>query len=477
MTKPNSNRLSIPLFPSSNPSPRISHTPSSSLSLPGITPSTPTTKMGTSDKPDKPEKYEKPERPTKPRSDSLMSTRPAPPSPASRPSSRPPSQIYSPHVSRDRSGSTGSRVLRRVSGASRRRSTLSNSIEPSSNPIPPTTTKTINTTSGEENVASTSENRMSVGTLKIGERSTGSIPELTEKSETRPEQPSSSTLTVDVTSGESVKIMKQGEETKGGIGEKDKQVEKGKQVEKEEIRFKIIIKDYAYPTSDNRHYGIYPLPPPPSRESRQSLGGWRFPNPLSSPNKESDKKSWSGFGLLNWKGFRRSSSSNENSPDPNSNDDEQFDESIHHFDENGNVINYDGYDSNGQVNLGGDDDDDFEINNTLDDEGYSFSDGEELEEPFGLYKAMYDFVPEGPHEIGMKEGDLMDVRGWGGGEGWVVVVIKENENEEEKTGLVPAGFIEKVEERTKTPSEMGSGEGMVDDQGGVMINEEEERKK
>ena len=79
-------------------------------------------------------------------------------------------------------------------------------------------------------------------------------------------------------------------------------------------------------------------------------------------------------------------------------------------------------------------------------------DEEQEEEPYGTYRAMYQFVAEGQHEIDLEEGDVIHVRGWGVGEGWVVAVKMEDGRQ--RTGLVPEGFIERVD----TPVEGDSGE-------------------
>jgi hypothetical protein len=39
----------------------------------------------------------------------------------------------------------------------------------------------------------------------------------------------------------------------------------------------------------------------------------------------------------------------------------------------------------------------------------------------GVYKALYDFTPEGTAEMGLREGQLVRVVGRGGGVGWAVV--------------------------------------------------------
>lgn len=73
----------------------------------------------------------------------------------------------------------------------------------------------------------------------------------------------------------------------------------------------------------------------------------------------------------------------------------------------------------------------------------------------GVYRVLFDFVPEGDNELGVSEGQLVKVVGSGGGEGWAVVLkgwtmeaAKEgNETEQqvddkEAHGLVPESFLE-----------------------------------
>ncbi|KDQ07777.1 hypothetical protein BOTBODRAFT_149058 [Botryobasidium botryosum FD-172 SS1] len=57
----------------------------------------------------------------------------------------------------------------------------------------------------------------------------------------------------------------------------------------------------------------------------------------------------------------------------------------------------------------------------------------------GIYRAMYDFEPEGDAEMGLSEGQLVRVLGRGGGEGWVVVSDPDKGNGQ---ALVPEGYLE-----------------------------------
>jgi hypothetical protein len=80
----------------------------------------------------------------------------------------------------------------------------------------------------------------------------------------------------------------------------------------------------------------------------------------------------------------------------------------------------------------------------------------EDEEPFGLYRAAYVFVAEGEHEISVREGEVVEVRGRGGGEGWVVAVklggMKGEGKFDGMEGLVPESYLEKVHgEHGETP--------------------------
>ena len=89
-----------------------------------------------------------------------------------------------------------------------------------------------------------------------------------------------------------------------------------------------------------------------------------------------------------------------------------------------------------------------------DDYAFSSDSGVEEDEPWGLYRAVYPFEAVGEHEIGLEEGELVDLRGRGGGDGWVVGVkrvlnaegklVADGEGDE-KEGLVPESYLEKVD--------------------------------
>lgn len=68
--------------------------------------------------------------------------------------------------------------------------------------------------------------------------------------------------------------------------------------------------------------------------------------------------------------------------------------------------------------------------------------GDGGEEPDGLYRTAYSFAPEGINEIAVDVGEFLDVRGRGGGEGWVVGTRLRDGVE----GLVPEGYLERCSE-------------------------------
>ena len=106
-----------------------------------------------------------------------------------------------------------------------------------------------------------------------------------------------------------------------------------------------------------------------------------------------------------------------------------------------------------------------------DDYAFSSDSGMEEDEPWGLYRAIYPFEAVGEHELGLEEGDLVDLRGRGGGEGWVVGVKRVlgsdgriisgsgnatgtdsgsgtqsgSAQESEREGLAPESYLERVD--------------------------------
>lgn len=178
----------------------------------------------------------------------------------------------------------------------------------------------------------------------------------------------------------------------------------------------VVIRDYAFPQTDERFFGRGQNPSPQKQKWRFSNftlgrrpsgtasgeGSPRSPDP-NSGDLDNDRKGW-GFGFLGWRGFgsRKASTSSE---------------------------------SNSQSNIAIHDEP--EDTDDVDDEDYFSDEHDEAEEPWGMYRAAYSFEAEGEHEMSMTEGELIEVRGRGGGEGWVIGVKAGQE------GLVPEGYLER----------------------------------
>lgn len=191
----------------------------------------------------------------------------------------------------------------------------------------------------------------------------------------------------------------------------------------------LIIRDYAFPSSDERFSGLGQPPPTTSNRNPFRWGSGSAidtsPDPSGSRRESgSSKKGWGGFGLLGWKSLinRQSSSTSQNKDDGSSSE--------------------------------SDEDDDYPLPAPDQDEDYPFSEtssqaeGEEGEDDmYGTYRAAYAFEALGEHERSMEEGDLVDVRGRGGGDGWVIAGMLDewgNEPEgEKKEGLVPESYLER----------------------------------
>ncbi|ORX34404.1 hypothetical protein BD324DRAFT_683357 [Kockovaella imperatae] len=198
----------------------------------------------------------------------------------------------------------------------------------------------------------------------------------------------------------------------------------------------VIIRDYAFPPTDPRFQGPgLPLSGPGGSSARRSSSRWfglgSDDNSHGNGGSGPSKKSWGGFGFMSFRNLiRRKDSSDSN--------------------------------ASGLSGMGTTEGDEEyrlpvpEPDHDEDDYAFSSDSGLEEDEPWGLYRAVYPFEAVGEHEIGMEEGDLVDVRGRGGGEGWVVgvrkilssdgrVVSPLGRGEEEKEGLVPESYLEKVD--------------------------------
>lgn len=167
---------------------------------------------------------------------------------------------------------------------------------------------------------------------------------------------------------------------------------------------RVVVRDYAFPADDERFKGLGPHRP---------YSNWGEGEPEPTPvAEERDAASGAGGGWpslsLPWTFLGRRAAEAEPALQAPDDDDYTLPEPDHTNDE---------YWSDDEE---GDDD---------------------LEEPDGLYRAAYAFEPEGVNEMAIDDGDLLDVRGrGGGGDGWVIAIRLDTLEE----GLVPEGYLEPV---------------------------------
>ena len=63
----------------------------------------------------------------------------------------------------------------------------------------------------------------------------------------------------------------------------------------------------------------------------------------------------------------------------------------------------------------------------------------------GVYRALYDYVPQAEGELAINDGDLLYVLDKNGDDGWWKAKKKAGaDDEEEPTGLVPGNYVEEV---------------------------------
>jgi len=171
---------------------------------------------------------------------------------------------------------------------------------------------------------------------------------------------------------------------------------------------RVIVRDYAYACDDERFLGLGP-----NRPRSNWCEGEPEPEDPPEPPKQEVESGWGSLSLggLGW-GFlgRRTEA------EPPAAEEDPTDYTL----ASTAVTDHD------NDNYWSDDDDD-------DDDG----------QPDGLYRVAYTFEPEGVNEMAVEAGDLLDVRGrGGGGEGWVVAIRLDTLEE----GLVPEGYLEPVDE-------------------------------
>ncbi|WWC87243.1 uncharacterized protein L201_002131 [Kwoniella dendrophila CBS 6074] len=364
---------------------------------------------------------------------SLISSRPAPASPAS---SRPHSTQFDPSSSsgflRDRSASTSSRGGRRISSSSQASSTRgvprsrsrasSKAVRPKSmlgtNITLPDSSSNTSTPISISTPSSQQEQQINSGQI--------SIPEYSEPSDSQVVIPSD-------TQTESFQV----------------------------ILPEVVIRDFAYQPPDERYYGRGNIP-----DDRDSSGSHAFRWPWKGDEGSSGEGSssgnaggWGGFGFLGgWRNKTTSDAREEMRHRPTFEDDDDDDELS---------------DDEGDFTGGGGEEEEeggyyssptdsrsesrFEIITGYNENGeysYKYNILENLseeEEPKGYYRAAYPFEAISSSEMNLQEGDLVNLSGRGNGDpGWVIarrINIKKGKitSIDEKVGLVPESYLERVE--------------------------------
>lgn len=171
---------------------------------------------------------------------------------------------------------------------------------------------------------------------------------------------------------------------------------------------RVVVRDYAFPMGDNRFDGLGPTRP---------YSNWGEGEPEPEKPKQPQPTGWGGLSLSlgSWNFMRRGNDTEQHTEGP--------------VEDLGTDHDNDDYWSDDQ-----DDDDDADDDDYYDDD----------QEPDGLFRAAYAFDPEGVNEMAIAVGDLLDVRGrGGGGDGWVVAIRLDTGEE----GLVPEGYLERAAEK------------------------------
>jgi hypothetical protein len=76
----------------------------------------------------------------------------------------------------------------------------------------------------------------------------------------------------------------------------------------------------------------------------------------------------------------------------------------------------------------------------------------------GVYRAIYDYVPQGESELALSEGDILYVLEKSGEDDWWKAKKKASgEDEDEPVGLIPNNYIEEVCPRFIVSSDADSG--------------------
>ncbi|KAL0065366.1 hypothetical protein AAF712_007719 [Marasmius tenuissimus] len=202
-------------------------------------------------------------------------------------------------------------------------------------------------------------------------------------------------------------------------------------------RRSIQIRDYAFRVSisDPRALGLGEDVPKPNRVrllNRKLLGeqGWRI---WRKKKREETKRARGSVGSISSVASSQCSEDDWEEDVPISDSDEDDED----------VSGWGNFEDNDRSALTTPDDDD-------DEDGYYPEDQNSGELQSGLYRAMFDFEPEGADEMALQEDQIVRVIGRGG-DGWAVVLMDsgaadgETTAQSQKHALVPEGYLEAVE--------------------------------
>lgn len=193
------------------------------------------------------------------------------------------------------------------------------------------------------------------------------------------------------------------------------------------------IRDFAFPSSDDRHTGKGTDVPRPNRprhrSSTYSSSSSTHEDEVANVEEEQRHGSWSSF---RWNtlsqhfwGDKRAQEQSDGKAGPSKT---EFD------------INFDMSSPAEEISepeYGDDDDDD--DNEGQDEEGFLEGGDDEALIP-GTYRALYAFEPEGTAEMALEEEQIVHVIGRGGGVGWAIV-----EKEGGGHALVPESYLDLVQ--------------------------------
>jgi hypothetical protein len=191
----------------------------------------------------------------------------------------------------------------------------------------------------------------------------------------------------------------------------------------------VKIRDFAFPSLDDRHLGKGPDVPKANKYHSSSDD---LSDESSDLGLESDSRNsgWGGFmwtGLANrlsWSFGAGRAAMDGNEPPSKMDFERNFDVSSP-MDEK---TNFGATDDNEE----GDDEENVDSEYDEQDEGGSLLPG--------MYRAIYAFEPEGTAEMALEEDQIVNVLGRGGGVGWAVV-----EKADGGPALVPESYLELVE--------------------------------